>query len=52
MIQTERLECRITKALEKRLNMLVTKLQKKDSRINKTRVIVEAIEDKLDKEGL
>jgi hypothetical protein len=52
MIQNARLECRITKALDKRLKMLVTKLQKKDSRINKTRVVVEAIEDKLEKEGL
>jgi hypothetical protein len=52
MIQNARLECRITKALDKRLKMLVTKLQKKDSRINKTRVVVEAIEEKLDREGL
>ena len=51
MIQNKRLECRITETLEKRLKMLVTKLQRKDSRINKTKVIVEAIEDKLDKEG-
>jgi len=52
MIQNKRLECRITEALEKRIDKLVAKRQKKDSRTNKTRIVVEAIEDKLEKEGL
>jgi len=52
MIQNKRLECRITEALQNRIIKLVAKLKQKDSRINKTRIVVEAIEDKLESEGL
>ena len=51
-IQDKQLNIRITQSLMQRINRLVDKLKHKNSRVTKTDVVVDAIEDKLKKEEI